>query len=103
MPNPETPSTVCRCVPALRPPQPIARCHRPVTRCERGATRIAPAETRAEVSAEFYVPIYLGVALPAIGIGVLAVTTTLFIAVATFAAVTGGASLLVAGWHLSRN
>ncbi|WP_406053101.1 hypothetical protein [Kribbella sp. NBC_00889] len=66
-------------------------------------TRIAPAETRAEVSAAFYVCIYLGVALPVIGIGVLAVTTTLFIAVATFAAVTGGASRLVAGWHLTRN
>ena len=65
-------------------------------------TRIAPQEQRAEVSAAFYVCIYLGVALPVIGIGVLAVRTTLFVAVATFAAVTGLAALVVAAWHLKR-
>lgn len=64
-------------------------------------TRIAPQEQRAEVSAAFYVCIYLGVALPVIGIGVLAVLTTLFIAVTTFAVVTGLAALAVAGWHLT--
>jgi MFS family permease len=63
-------------------------------------THIAPDEHRAEVSAAFYVCIYLGVSLPVIGIGVLAVATTLFIGVATFAAVTGAAALAVAGWHL---
>lgn len=62
--------------------------------------RIAPAEQRAEVSAAFYVCVYLGVSVPVIGIGVLAVMTTLFTAVATFAAVTGGGSLAVAAWHL---
>jgi membrane associated rhomboid family serine protease len=44
--------------------------------------------------------VYLGVALPVIGIGVLAAATTLFAGVATFAAVTGVASLAVAAWHL---
>src|SRR5262249_45511331 len=47
-------------------------------------TRIAPDDHRAEVSAAFYVCIYLGVSLPVIGIGVLAVRSTLFIAVTTF-------------------
>lgn len=63
-------------------------------------TRIAPAEQRAEVSAAFYVCVYLGVSLPVIGIGILADLTTLFTAVATFAAVTGTASLTLAVWHL---
>jgi len=62
-------------------------------------TRIAPGGQRAEVSAAFYVCVYLGVAIPVIGIGVLAVVTTLFIAVATFAAVTGSCALAVAAWH----
>ena len=35
-------------------------------------TRIAPADQRAEVSAAFYVCVYLGVALSVIGVGVLA-------------------------------
>ncbi|HEV7652401.1 MAG TPA: MFS transporter [Actinophytocola sp.] len=63
-------------------------------------THIAPADQRAEVSAAFYVCVYLGVALPIIGIGVVAVYTTLFIGVTTFAAVTGTAAMLLAGWHL---
>lgn len=63
-------------------------------------TRIAPAEQRAEVSAAFYVCIYLGVALPVIGIGILTELTTLYIGITTFAAVTGSISLLVGGWHL---
>ena len=63
-------------------------------------TRIAPARQRAEVSAAFYVCVYLGVSIPVIGIGVLAVATTLFTAVATFAAVAGGGALAVAAWHL---
>ena len=54
----------------------------------------------AEVSGAFYVCIYLGLALPVIGIGVLAVLTTLFIAVTTFACVTGSAAIAVAVWHL---
>ncbi len=62
-------------------------------------TRIAPSEHRAEVSAAFYVCIYLGVSLPVIGIGVLADLTTLFTAITTFAVVTGGCALAVAAWH----
>jgi hypothetical protein len=61
--------------------------------------RIAPEGQRAEVSAAFYVCVYLGVAVPVIGIGVLAVVTTLYTAVAAFAAVTGSGALAVAAWH----
>jgi hypothetical protein len=61
--------------------------------------RIAPEGQRAEVSAAFSVCVYLGVAVPVIGIGVLAVLTTLFTAVTAFAAVTGGCALAVAAWH----
>src|SRR6266702_2988418 len=63
-------------------------------------TRIAPGQQRAEVSAAFYVCIYLGVSVPVIGIGLVAVATTLFTAVTTFAAVTGGGALILAAWHL---
>jgi MFS family permease len=63
-------------------------------------TRIAPAQQRAEVSAAFYVCIYLGVSVPVIGIGLVAVATTLFTAVATFAAVTGPGALSLAAWQL---
>ena len=44
--------------------------------------------------------IYLGVSVPVIGIGLVAVATTLFTAVTTFAAVTGGGALALAAWHL---
>lgn len=63
---------------------------------------IAPGEQRAEVSAAFYVCIYLGVSLPVIGIGILADLTTLFTAVTTFAVVTGACALVLAAWHLRR-
>ncbi|MFC5906535.1 MFS transporter [Streptacidiphilus monticola] len=63
-------------------------------------THLAPDERRAEVSAAFYVCIYLGVAVPVIGVGVVATVAGLFTAVATFAAVTGTAALAVAAWHL---
>ena len=63
-------------------------------------TRIAPADQRAEVSAAFYVCVYLGVALSVIGVGVLAELTTLFTGVAVFAAVTGIEALVLAAWHL---
>ena len=65
-------------------------------------TRIAPSDQRAEVSAAFYVCIYLGISLPIIGIGILADLTTLFTAVTTFAVVTGACALTVAAWHLRR-
>ena len=63
-------------------------------------TRIAPDPQRAEVSAAFYVCIYLGVSVPIIGIGLVAVATTLFTAIATFAAITGAGALVLAAWHL---
>lgn len=63
-------------------------------------TRIAPAEQRAEISAAFYVCIYLGVALPVIGVGILAATISLFTGISVFAAVTGTAALVLAVWHL---
>lgn len=63
-------------------------------------TQMAPEDQRAEVSAAFYVCVYLGVSLPVIGIGILADVTTLFTAVATFATVTGVGSLALAIWHV---
>jgi predicted MFS family arabinose efflux permease len=63
-------------------------------------TQIAPDERRAEVSAAFYVCIYLGVAVPVIGIGVLASLSSLFTAIAVFSMVTGSAALITAAWHL---
>jgi predicted MFS family arabinose efflux permease len=62
-------------------------------------TEIAPDEQRAEVSAAFYVCIYLGVAVPVIGIGVVAAIYSLFTAIVVFAAVTGSAALATATWH----
>jgi MFS family permease len=63
-------------------------------------TQIAPDGRRGEVSAAFYVCIYLGVAVPVIGIGVLAALLSLFDAIAIFAVVTGSAALITAAWHL---
>ena len=63
-------------------------------------TRIVPDQQRAEVSAAFYECIYLGVSVPIIGIGLVAVATTLFTAIATFAAITGAGALVLAAWHL---
>jgi MFS family permease len=63
-------------------------------------TRIAPEDQRAAISAAFYVCVYLGVALPVIGVGVLAATISLYTAVSVFAAITGTTALLVAAWHL---
>ena len=63
-------------------------------------TQIAPEDRRAEVSAAFYVCIYASVALPVIGVGVLAATVSLYTAVAVFSAVTGTTALAVAAWHL---
>jgi hypothetical protein len=63
-------------------------------------TAIASDEQRAEVSAAFYVCIYLGVALPVIGVGVLSAVFSLFTGVWVFAAVTGTAALAIAACHL---
>jgi MFS family permease len=63
--------------------------------------RIAPPERRGEINAALYTCIYLGVALPVIGVGILADLTTLTTAVVVFACVTGSAAVSVAAWHLS--
>jgi MFS family permease len=61
---------------------------------------IAPPDQRAAVNAAFYTCVYLGVALPVIGAGVLAAATSLFMGMAVFAGVIGTAALALAGWHL---
>jgi predicted MFS family arabinose efflux permease len=63
--------------------------------------RIAPKERRAEVNAAFYTCIYLGVAVAVIGVGLVADAVSLFTGVAAFAAVTGAAALVIAGWHIA--
>jgi MFS family permease len=63
--------------------------------------RIAPPERRGEINAALYTCIYLGVALPVIGVGVLADLTTLTTAVVVFAFFTGTAAVSVALWHLA--
>jgi hypothetical protein len=65
-------------------------------------TRIAPADRRAEVTSAFYTCIYLGVALPVIGAGVIASAISLTAGIAVFGTVTGAASLALAAWHLRR-
>lgn len=63
-------------------------------------TQIVPEERRGEVSAAYYVCIYVGVSVPVIGVGVLATVFSLFTGIAVFAAVTGIAALGTAAWHL---
>jgi MFS family permease len=63
--------------------------------------RIAPPERRGEINAALYTSIYLGIALPVIGVGVLADLTTLTTAVIVFSFVTGAAAVAVALWHVS--
>ena len=62
--------------------------------------RLAPPEHRGEVSAAFYTCIYLGVAIPVIGVGVLADATSLVAAVGMFSAVIGSTAVMVGAWHL---
>jgi MFS family permease len=62
---------------------------------------IAPADRRGEVTAAFFMCIYLGVALSAIGTGLLATATSLETAVAVFAVVTGAASVAAVMWHVA--
>lgn len=64
-----------------------------------GLNRIAPGRRRGEVSAAFAMFVYLGVAMPVIGVGLLALAVSLFAAVGVFAAAIGGAALLLAAWH----
>jgi sugar phosphate permease len=63
--------------------------------------RLAPPERRGEINAALYTCVYLGVALPVIGVGVLSDFTTLTTAVVAFAFVTGTAAIAVALWHLA--
>jgi MFS family permease len=62
--------------------------------------RIAPPEARGEVTAAFYACTYLGVAVPVIGVGLLALPLSLFAAVTVFGVVIGGTALATAVWHL---
>jgi sugar phosphate permease len=63
--------------------------------------RLAPPERRGEINAAFYTCIYVGIAVPVIGVGVLADLTSLVTAVNVFAAVTGTAAAAAAVWHVS--
>lgn len=63
--------------------------------------RLAPPERRGEINAALYTCIYLGIAFPVIGVGVLADLTTLTTAVVVFAFATGSAAVSVAAWHVS--
>jgi MFS family permease len=60
---------------------------------------IAPPERRGEVTAAFFVCIYLGVAVSVIGVGVVATLSSLETAVAVFAVVTGAAAVAAIAWH----
>jgi MFS family permease len=68
---------------------------------QHGLNRIAPEARRGELNAAFYTSIYLGVSVSVIGVGVLADAASLFTGLVVFAAITGAASLLVAGWQLA--
>lgn len=62
--------------------------------------RIAPPERRGEINAALYTCIYLGIALPVIGVGVVADLSTLTTAVVVFAFATGAAAVAAATWHV---
>jgi MFS family permease len=62
---------------------------------------IAPPERRGEVTAAFFVCIYLGVAVSAVGVGVVATLASLYTAVVVFACVTGAACVVAIGWHVA--
>jgi len=59
---------------------------------------IAPPDRRGEVTAAFFVCIYLGVAVSVIGVGVVATLSSLETAVAVFAVVTGAAAVAAIVW-----
>ncbi|HET6172384.1 MAG TPA: MFS transporter [Gaiellales bacterium] len=63
--------------------------------------RIAPPERRGEINAAFYTCIYIGIAVPVIGVGVLADLSSLVTAVNVFAAVIGTAAVAAALWHVA--
>jgi MFS family permease len=62
---------------------------------------IAPPDRRGEITAAFFVCIYLGVAVSAIGVGLVATLASLETAVAVFAVVTGAASVAAILWHVA--
>jgi len=62
---------------------------------------IAPPDRRGEVTSAFFVCIYLGVAVSAIGVGLVATLASLETAVAVFAVVTGAASIVAIAWHVA--
>jgi MFS family permease len=62
---------------------------------------IAPPDRRGEITAAFFVCIYLGVAVSAIGVGLVATLASLETAVAVFAVVTGAASIAAIAWHVA--
>jgi MFS family permease len=62
---------------------------------------VAPPDRRGEVTAAFFVCIYLGVGVSAIGVGLLATLASLSTAVAVFACVTGAACLAAIAWHVA--
>jgi MFS family permease len=62
---------------------------------------VAPPERRGEVTAAFFMCIYMGVAVSAIGVGLVATATSLETAVAVFALVTGFASVGAVVWHVA--
>jgi MFS family permease len=62
---------------------------------------VAPPERRGEVTAAFFMCIYMGVAVSAIGVGLVATATSLETAVAVFAVVTGAASMAAIAWHVA--
>ena len=61
---------------------------------------IAPPDRRGEVTAAFFVCVYLGVAVSAIGVGLVATSVSLYTAVAVFACVTGAACVGAIAWHV---
>jgi len=65
-----------------------------------GVNAIAPAERRAEITAAFFVCVYLGVAVSAVGVGLLATLSSLYTAVFAFAVVTGAACVAAIVWHV---
>jgi MFS family permease len=62
----------------------------------------APPERRGEVSAAFFVCVYLGAGVPVLGVGFLSAPLSLSAAVAIFAAGAAIAALLTAAWTLRR-
>ena len=62
---------------------------------------IAPPDRRGEVTAAFFVCVYLGVAVSAIGVGLVATLASPSTAVVVFACVTGAACVGAIGWHVA--